>query len=217
MIAVALLAGLGVCLAGEATGRFPLRAVGKLTASAAMVAWAVRCADEGAGAPTAAEAAWLLPGFALHALGDALLLGTGRWFLAGIGAFLVGHIAYAATFARLAARLATPDTSAAPGLAALAAMGVASWALLRWIGPRMGKMAGAVAAYTVAISCMVASAAQAGVTLGSAWLPAAAVVFAASDVLVARNRFVTASPMNRYLGLPMYYAAQWAFGAQLGG
>ncbi len=208
--------GLALSLAGEGTGRVAWRAAGKLTASAAMVAWAVERARYGLGAPTAADAAWLLPGFALHALGDALLLGTGRWFLAGLGAFLVGHVAYAATFAELAARVA-PDAAWTPAVLTLAAMGAAIAALLAWMGPRLGRMRAPVLAYMVTISFMVAAAVQASAALGGAWLAVAAVAFALSDVLVARNRFVSPSPWNRYVGLPMYYVAQAMFGAQLAG
>jgi uncharacterized membrane protein YhhN len=181
-----------------------------------MVAWAVERAGHGAGAPTAASAAWLLPGFALHALGDALLLGTGRWFLAGLGAFLLGHVAYAATFAELATRVA-PDAPPTPALLTLAAMGAAIAALLAWMGPRLGRMRAPVIAYMVTISVMVAAAVQASAALAQPWLAVAAVAFALSDVLVARNRFVAPSPWNRYVGLPMYYVAQAMFGAQLAG
>ena len=38
-----------------------------------------------------------------------------------------------------------------------------------------------------------------------------AVVFATSDILVARQRFVVRSLANRVLGLPMYYLAQVLF------
>ena len=39
----------------------------------------------------------------------------------------------------------------------------------------------------------------------------AAVMFAVSDIFVARDRFVSPSVVNRLWGLPLYYAAQLIF------
>jgi hypothetical protein len=42
-------------------------------------------------------------------------------------------------------------------------------------------------------------------------IPLAAALFAASDVLVARQQFVAPAMANRIIGLPMYFAAQLLF------
>lgn len=134
-------------------------------------------------------------------LGDVLLLGQGkRWFVAGLGSFLVAHLAFAGAF------LVQPQGVAglAVGAVAMVAVGVG---VLRWLWPHLpAALRPAVAAYVVAIAVMVALASGAGAVLA-----AAAAAFAASDVLVARHRFVTASAVNKVVGLPLYYAAQLAF------
>ena len=63
-----------------------------------------------------------------------------------------------------------------------------------------------VSAYMAVITVMVATAA--GTEL---WLLTAATLFYASDLCVARQRFVQAGFVNRLIGLPLYYAAQWMF------
>ena len=46
---------------------------------------------------------------------------------------------------------------------------------------------------------------------GVSWtVPVGAVLFYVSDIFVARDRFVTPSPLNQRIGLPLYYAAQIA-------
>jgi uncharacterized membrane protein YhhN len=55
---------------------------------------------------------------------------------------------------------------------------------------------------------MVALAFAASVATGSLRFAAGALAFAASDVFVARHRFVAPGPLNRTWGLPLYYAAQ---------
>ena len=46
---------------------------------------------------------------------------------------------------------------------------------------------------------------------GTARLLVAALLFYASDLCVARERFVEHAPVNRYVGLPLYYAGQLLF------
>jgi uncharacterized membrane protein YhhN len=49
------------------------------------------------------------------------------------------------------------------------------------------------------------------------WLIAAgAALFAASDVFVARNRFVGAGFTNQLVGLPLYYAGQFVIAFSIG-
>jgi hypothetical protein len=57
---------------------------------------------------------------------------------------------------------------------------------------------------------MVALACGAGLTGDGvrAWLVPGAFLFWASDLFVARQRFLVPTPVNRYVGLPLYYAAQ---------
>lgn len=186
---------LAVCLAGEVTGRMPLRAGGKLVASGAFLGLALQQDLLGAGP----HGPWILAGLVLSALGDALLLGSDkRIFLAGLVAFLLAHVAYAVGYGLLGPRL--------PGVAVGAVgMLVLAGGVMRWLGDQAGRLKPAVGAYILAIGVMVSLAA--GVPGRPLLLPGA-VIFAVSDLFVARQRFVVQDVRNRLVGLPLYYLAQ---------
>jgi uncharacterized membrane protein YhhN len=146
----------------------------------------------------------VLLGLVLCLLGDLLLIPLERpaVFRAGVFAFLAGHVAYSAAF--LTRPISVAGLVAATVLLALLLGGV-----LRWLAPSLPKdMAGPVRAYMVVIGLM--SALACGVTAaGGPWAVAAgALAFTASDVSVARDRFVRHEFVNRAWGLPLYYAAQ---------
>ena len=147
---------------------------------------------------------WVLAALALGWLGDVLLIpkGAKRVFAAGLGSFLLGHLAFAAAF--LARGVAWPWLAA--GALAAAAVAVP---VLRWLGPHVpGSLRRAVHAYVAVISAMVASAAGSFGAAGGAALLAGALGFFASDLAVARERFVAKSFTNKLWGLPLYYASQ---------
>ena len=137
-------------------------------------------------------------------LGDILLIPRDRprVFRAGVFAFLLGHVAYGAAF------LGRPLAPA--GLAAGAVvLGAVLLTVLRWLGKSLpADMAGPVRVYMLVIGVMAALAC--GVTAaGGPWAVAVgALAFAASDISVARDRFVRRRFINRAWGLPLYYAAQ---------
>lgn len=139
-------------------------------------------------------------------LGDMLLLAPrGRVFLAGIGAFLLGHLLFALAFAGLP--LSIPALAVAAVIAIL--LGACT---LRWLRPHLqGPYRIAVPVYVLAILLMCVLAVGASVAQSDPRLAIAALVFAASDIAVARNRFVAPGFLNRAWGLPLYYAAQVAF------
>jgi len=137
-------------------------------------------------------------------LGDVLLIPRDRpkVFRAGVFAFLLGHVAYSAAF------LGRP---LAPGGLVVGAivLGIVIVAVLRWLGKSLpADMAGAVRTYMLVIGVM--SALACGVTAaGGPWAVAVgALAFTASDISVARDRFVRHQFVNRAWGLPLYYAAQ---------
>jgi uncharacterized membrane protein YhhN len=137
-------------------------------------------------------------------LGDVLLIPLDRpaVFRAGVFAFLAGHVAYSAAF------LARP-LGVAGLVAGGALMAVVLVAVLRWLGPSLPPdMRTPVRIYMVVIGLMTALAC--GVSAGGGpWAVAVgALAFAASDVSVARDRFVRPEFVNRAWGLPLYYAAQ---------
>jgi uncharacterized membrane protein YhhN len=83
-----------------------------------------------------------------------------------------------------------------------------------WLKPNLGNMIGPVVAYIVIISAMVIGAAalksnpMLDVT-GRSLIYAGALLFYVSDIFVARQRFVKKEFINRIIGLPMYYNAQF--------
>jgi len=147
---------------------------------------------------------FVLAGLVLCMLGDVLLIPRGRpgVFRAGVFAFLLGHVAYSAAF------LTQP--MALVGLLAGGALLVAIvWAVLRWLGRSLPPdMVVAVRTYMIVIGVM--STLACGVTAaGGPWQVAVgALAFTASDVSVARDRFVKHEFVNRAWGLPLYFAAQ---------
>lgn len=183
-----------------------LRALSKTLAAASFILYAVTMGAGSAGAP----GLWVLAALGLSAVGDLCLLSKeNRPFLAGIGAFLLGHIAYIGAFFSLGVHWVGVAVFCVPVV-------VLSTLIWRWLSPHTGDLKVAVAAYVVVISAMVAMAGGSIVfaqTPGRFGLLAAAIVFFLSDLCVARDRFVAPGPQNRVLGLPLYFGAQLAFAA----
>lgn len=147
---------------------------------------------------------WIVAGLLLCLAGDVLLIpkGQGPAFLAGMLAFLLGHLAYAIAF------LQWPLHTAGLLLAILLMAAVAS-AVLRWLWPHLTtQFRGAVLAYVAVISAMVCLSVAAFAAGASVLIPVGAIAFAVSDMAVARNRFVAPGFDNRLWGLPLYFVAQ---------
>jgi uncharacterized membrane protein YhhN len=202
-IAVCLTA-CAVLVWGEYAQRKSVRIAAKLTASAAFVVLGVPAAG------TTEFGSWIFAGLICGAVGDAALLGHGsRAFLAGLGAFLAGHVLYVIA---VAAVVPPADWLRLAGLPAIApiAVGLAALALL-W--PRLGEMKGPVIVYVGAICAMVigALAIYRGDALGEprgGVFAVGASLFFVSDLAVARDRFGKRAFANRAWGLPAYYAGQ---------
>jgi len=146
----------------------------------------------------------ILLGLGLCLLGDLLLIPLGRpaVFRAGVFAFLAGHLAYSAAF------LTRPIDPLALAVAAVV-LAICLGLVLRWLSASLPKdMVLSVRAYMLVIGIM--SALACGVTAaGGPWAVAlGALAFTASDISVARDRFVRHEFTNRAWGLPLYYAAQ---------
>lgn len=189
--------GLPTLLWAEARKLMRLRAAAKLTCSAGFLLLA---ASFGLETP---YARMLFAGLGLCAVGDALLLAAGeRPFVAGLAAFLLGHVAYATAFARLSA----PSPWTAALLAAAGAL------ILRVLWPRLGPMRAPVAVYCVAISVML------WLALGTPRLELrlGALLFYLSDLLIARDRFVRAEPRNQLVLLPLYFVGQYLIASTVG-
>ncbi|MFW6330444.1 MAG: lysoplasmalogenase [Gemmatimonadota bacterium] len=187
-----LLAGTAAAVV-DATGR-PGRGALKMTAASGYLAFALAL-----GAPGTPYGRFVLLALLLSWAGDFFLLGDSRRsFVTGLAAFLLAHVAYAVAFT-----IAGVGASAMVGAAGMVVVGVV---VLRWLlaAGLPARMRIPVAAYLLAIAAMVALA----VGTGSPTLTTGAIAFAASDILVARNRFVAPSPANRLVGLPLYFVAQ---------
>ncbi len=153
----------------------------------------------------------ILVGLCLSWLGDVLLIsgGRGRSFLLGIVSFFLAHCAYIAAFLGLA-----PDWETSAIAAAIVAVFLLLF--LRWVWPFLeGALRWAVLAYVIVIGIMVAVAAGASASTGNPALLAGALLFALSDVFVARDRFVQAGYPNRKWGLPLYFLAQLVLAASV--
>jgi uncharacterized membrane protein YhhN len=180
---------LALHLWAETRGLRAARAATKVGASLGFVAVALSLGAEGR------FAQGILAALLLSVAGDALLLSDRRpAFLAGLVAFLLAHLAYAATFAGAAAPRAWHLIPIAAALALV----------LRWLWPHLGEMKAPVVAYCLVISAML------WLALGvpSALVRLGAALFYASDLTVARDRFVRPAFANRLIGLPLYYGAQ---------
>lgn len=146
---------------------------------------------------------WILAALVLGWVGDAALLSRRRGaFLAGLGAFLVAHLCFALAFTTGEFSLGAFVVALVPTLGFGIGVG-------RWLWPHLGAAyRGPVAGYLAAILLMCAAAAGYGAATGRWQVLLGAVLFTASDVAVARDRFVVRSFGNKAWGSPAYYCAQ---------
>ena len=146
---------------------------------------------------------WFVIALALSLLGDVfLMLPKEELFVFGLGAFLLGHVAY----------IVGMHVDGVDGLRFLggivlvmAVLGVIGTAILR--GVRAGsepELAGPVVAYMFVISAMVASAIGVGRVAGVV----GAGLFYVSDALIAWNRFRSETRHGRLTIMVTYHLAQ---------
>lgn len=192
-------------LYAEASERPALARVAKPAASLGFCAAAIASADLARDYDR-----FVLAALALSMVGDVLLLSRASWaFLGGLGAFLLGHVAFTAAF------FAHGVAPFVVGLA-LVAFGLVAALVWRWLSPWVpGHMRAPVIAYVVVITAMVSLAAGATAAGGSPRMLAGAFAFYLSDLSVARDRFVREALVNRLWGLPLYYAAQLCLAATI--
>lgn len=164
-----------------------------------------------AGLSASAGGPWLLTlALMLCAAGDFFLAieqMDKRFFLAGLGAFLAGHIAYVVLF------VALPQPDAALPQLALAVVGVAMVAVALGMGRRLfpvtGELQWPVTAYIAVILIM----GLASLWNGAALIVAGAASFMVSDSILAAERFLMkpGSPFRQFAGPAVwitYFAAQ---------
>ena len=176
-------------------------AVAKLIASSAFIALALQ-----RGALLSRFGQIVLAGLALSWWGDMFLIGKSQaFFLAGLTAFLLAHVAYISAFVVHGYRRSVTLLVAIP----VAAVAIAVWL---WLAPQTpSALAMPVRAYIAVISLMVIFAYGAR-SVGASWLlPVGATLFFLSDLSVAALRLADTGYPTYALGLPAYYAAQVCF------
>jgi uncharacterized membrane protein YhhN len=186
-------------LVAESAGSRIAKAAAKMSAASAFLAMALA-----AGALESDYGQWMLAGLTFCWIGDACLLSSGRstGFRLGIGAFLIGHLLYAAAFHRL-------DINSGHFLGGALVIGGLAAFTLRWLRPHVpADFRLPIFGYVGVISLMVAASIGAYGHGASIVLVIGAVGFAASDLFVARERFVAPQFINSAIGLPAYFGSQ---------
>lgn len=181
----------------------PAGALRSLTKTLAVALLALAAASQGA-------PMLLVAALALCALGDALLAQeTQTSFMAGIGAFALGHLTYAALFLWRPGADPAHLLSAPLATASLLALGAIA---ARILAPRASDLRGPVLGYIPVILAM----GLAAFSQPDRLIQAAALCFVASDLILAAEKFVLpdGAPLLRvtpYLIWPLYWLAQLGF------
>jgi uncharacterized membrane protein YhhN len=171
-----------------AQGRRGLEHVAKPAALAALLVYA---------AGSTAPSPWLIAALALSLLGDVYLMLPDDRFVAGLSAFLLGHVAYTVAFDAAGGALAVWL------FVVLVAASPFGNRILR--AAPGGALRAAVTVYMLVIGVMVASALASG-----SWSAAiGALLFLASDTMIAWNRFVFPFAGARLAIIVTYHLGQW--------
>jgi uncharacterized membrane protein YhhN len=149
---------------------------------------------------------WMFVGLVAGAAGDVALLGRGaRAFMIGLGAFLIGHVAYVVGIAQV---MPPSKWLGAAGIGVALPLVVAAIAIKK-LWPKLGAFKIPVMVYIAAIVAMVIGAyAARDVLAHGTVLAIGATLFFASDLAVARDRFIARDFTNKLYGLPAYYVGQ---------
>jgi uncharacterized membrane protein YhhN len=145
---------------------------------------------------------WFVIALVLSLIGDIFLMLDEKWFVAGLGAFLLGHIAYIVGFwvsdEIEGDLLAVGIALVVIGLATVGRM------IMRGIRATEPEMTVPVTAYMLVISVMVLSA----VGTGNSWAIVGSLLFYASDALIAVNKFIEPQPWGRLAIITTYHLGQ---------
>lgn len=138
--------------------------------------------------------------------GDVFLLSRNseKLFLAGMASFAIGHLAYLSAFVPL-----QNGGMTAGRLAIIAIVMFGGSAIFTWLKPHLPKdMRIAVPIYVFIILLMVINALALPLRGPLRLAMIGGVMFAVSDIFVARDRFVTPTPLNALAITPLYFGAQ---------
>jgi len=156
-----------------------------------------------AGVP--ARCQWsMVEGLGFSALGDAFLMQTRDYFVAGLGSFLVAHLCYLWAL--------TSDSRLARHKLPFVVYGVAGVALVFWLWPQVPRtLRLPVSLYAATIMTMAAQAASRALSkrvLGAALAAMGAALFVVSDAALAARRFRHPSDWGHFIVLGTYFGAQ---------
>jgi uncharacterized membrane protein YhhN len=155
---------------------------------------------------------WVVIALAMGAAGDYSLANSERsWFMIGLGAFLVGHVAYSVAFAKDLRW--TRGRGIAIATAVLVMAGLLVAIIVRMIGKGEYAIIAGVSAYVVVISVMMAlSVLHRSPTM---LIAAGGLVFVISDAHIAVNFMLFDTPRLPVLlsGYATYYLAQYLLAA----
>ncbi len=173
-------------------------ATAKLVASTAFVAVTIQ-----AGGLRSGYGRLILLGLVFSWLGDTFLIGqTQVFFLLGLGAFLLAHIAYIAAFVVQGINVRWTAVATLP--VAVVAIAVSAW-LTPHIPP---ELVIPVRIYTIVISLMLVAAIGTRGRGATILILGGALMFFLSDLSVAALRLVQTAFPTYVWGLPLYYAGQ---------
>jgi uncharacterized membrane protein YhhN len=181
-----------------ATDRRQVEYVLKPATMVALIAAAVTLAD-----PVADVARWfVVAGLVCSLAGDVFLMLDPKYFVAGLGSFLAGHVMYVVGLSQLDG-INVPMALVGVALVAVAAA-VIGTRVVRGAAGQDRRLRVPVALYMAVISLMV-------VTAFGSLVPAAiigAVLFYASDGILGWNRFVEPVPHGRIAVMTTYHLGQ---------
>jgi len=146
----------------------------------------------------------VLAGLTACAAGDVLLLArkSEKLFMVGMGAFAIGHLAYLSAFVPYEG----PDFGVGDWIIDGSII-VGGYSFFKWLKPKLPKgMAWPVGIYTTIILFMVLNAIDLPLTQPLVFAMTGAIMFAVSDMFVARDRFVKRDPKNALAITPLYYS-----------
>lgn len=186
-------------IAGLALDHFTLRLIAKPVPVLAMLGWVLWCV------PPDRYSRLIAAGLFLSVFGDVFLeIGGENLFIAGLAAFLLGHLCYTAAY--------FTDTRALklPRAVPFAAFGIGMFLFLR---PNLEELAIPVAIYmTVICTMMWRAAARVGAHgkphFGEWAALVGAILYAVGDSLIAIDKFHTSVPSAHYVIITAYWAGQ---------
>ncbi len=128
--------------------------------------------------------AWFVVALLLSLAGDVLLMLPSDRFVPGLASFLLAHLAYVVGLTRHGGSAAAVAIATIPVVAVAAFLGARFLRAARAAGQQ--ELVGPLVAYMAVIAAMVTCAVASGVVLAAV----GAVLFMASDALIAETRFV---------------------------